>query len=122
MQQWHGLEWTCKPISALVNFMDLTISISGSHFTTTPYEMPQNLYQYLPPHSLHPMALSRALSLDRFSTSTASAQTKRMLTNTSNSCSNAYASEDMNPQSETPYSPKRRAMHGREVLSYLSDK
>eukprot|EP00804_Cyclotella_cryptica_P011959 CCRYP_004435-RA/>CCRYP_004435-RA protein AED:0.36 eAED:0.36 QI:0/-1/0/1/-1/1/1/0/252 len=30
MQNWHGLEWTCEPLSTSVNFMDLTISIAGT--------------------------------------------------------------------------------------------
>eukprot|EP00804_Cyclotella_cryptica_P025034 CCRYP_015957-RA/>CCRYP_015957-RA protein AED:0.37 eAED:0.37 QI:0/-1/0/1/-1/0/1/0/117 len=61
MQQWHGLEWTCEPLSTLVNFMDLTISISGSHLTTILYEKPQNLYLYLPLHSLHPCGIESVL-------------------------------------------------------------
>jgi hypothetical protein len=63
MQKWHGLEWTCEPLSTSVNFMDLTISITGSHLTTTLYEKPQNLYLYPPPHSSHPRGIEAGLVL-----------------------------------------------------------
>eukprot|EP00804_Cyclotella_cryptica_P024637 CCRYP_001640-RA/>CCRYP_001640-RA protein AED:0.55 eAED:0.55 QI:0/-1/0/1/-1/0/1/0/146 len=63
MQNWHGLEWTYKPLSTSVNFMDLTISIAGTGLLTTLYKKPQNLYLYLPPHSLHPRGIKTGLIL-----------------------------------------------------------
>jgi hypothetical protein len=63
MQQWHGLEWICEKPSLSVNFMDLTITVSGTKLTTTLYEKPQNLYLYIPPHSSHPKGVLTGLVL-----------------------------------------------------------
>eukprot|EP00804_Cyclotella_cryptica_P008346 CCRYP_018321-RC/>CCRYP_018321-RC protein AED:0.21 eAED:0.21 QI:0/-1/0/1/-1/0/1/0/340 len=54
MQQWHGLEWEFSTLSQSCNYMDLTLTISGHTIQTTLFEKAQNLYLYLPPHSLHP--------------------------------------------------------------------
>ena len=54
LNQWHGLEWECEVPSTTVDFMDLTITIIGNHVETTIFEKPQNLYLYMPAHSLHP--------------------------------------------------------------------
>ena len=48
------LDWEFSELSTSVNFMDLTISITGDTFTTTLYEKPMALYLYIPPHSSHP--------------------------------------------------------------------
>jgi hypothetical protein len=62
LQKWHGLEWVCTEPSSSVNFMDLTISISGDGaISTTLYEKEQNLYLYLPPHSSHPKGVRKSL-------------------------------------------------------------
>ena len=62
LQKWHGLEWICCNPSSTVNFMDLTISISGDGtISTSLYEKEQNLYLYLPPHSSHPKGVNKSL-------------------------------------------------------------
>eukprot|EP00804_Cyclotella_cryptica_P002285 CCRYP_004024-RA/>CCRYP_004024-RA protein AED:0.54 eAED:0.46 QI:0/0/0/1/0/0/2/0/98 len=50
-----------------MNFMDLTITVAGTKLVTTLYEKAQNLYLYIPPHSLTRRVYSRDSSLDKSS-------------------------------------------------------
>ena len=52
---------TCSftPHSLSTHFMDLTITISPTGFSTAIYEKPLNLYQHLPPHSSHVPGLTQ---------------------------------------------------------------
>jgi hypothetical protein len=61
MQEYHGLEWDFTPLSTSCNFMDLTISVTNNHLTTTLFEKQQNLYLYIPPHSSHPTGMIQGL-------------------------------------------------------------
>ena len=61
MQEYHGLEWDFTPLSTSCNFMDLTISVTHNHLTTTLFEKQQNLYLYIPPHSSHPTGMIHGL-------------------------------------------------------------
>ena len=54
MQQWHGLEWEFSPLSQSCHYMGLTLTLFGGTIHSTLFEKSQNLYLYLPPHSLHP--------------------------------------------------------------------
>ena len=61
MKEYHGLEWGFTPLSTSCNFMDLTISVTDNHLTTTLFETQQNLYLYIPPHSSHPTGMIHGL-------------------------------------------------------------
>lgn len=52
-QENYGLEWIFTERGPSIDFMDLTITISGDRFKTSLYEKPMALYLYLPPHSCH---------------------------------------------------------------------
>jgi len=52
------LEWEFSELTHSVNFLDLTITITGDEFTTTLYEKPMALYLYIPPHSAHPPGIT----------------------------------------------------------------
>ena len=51
------LQWEMEPPSKSVAFMDLVITIRGSHIETTLYEKEHHLHLYIPPHSYHPPGL-----------------------------------------------------------------
>ncbi|KAL7526875.1 hypothetical protein ACHAWF_001948 [Thalassiosira exigua] len=48
-----GLRWIFTERSTTVDFMDMTISLSGSKIDTTLYCKPLALHLYIPPHSCH---------------------------------------------------------------------
>lgn len=52
------LEWEFSELSKTVNFLDMTINISGDKFTTTLYEKPMALYLFISPHSSHPPGIT----------------------------------------------------------------
>ena len=51
------LEWIVQPLSQTVDFMDLRITIAGSHLETTIFEKAHCLHLYIPPISPHPPGL-----------------------------------------------------------------
>ena len=54
------LRWTFTARSSSINFLDLQITLHPNNtFTTTLYEKPMNLYQYLPPTTAHAPSVLR---------------------------------------------------------------
>lgn len=54
LNDYHQLEWDTSALSSTVDFLDLTLTISGSRVSTTLFSKPLNLYLYIPPRSAHP--------------------------------------------------------------------
>ena len=59
MNTYDNLTWTFTPRSLSTNFMDRTITISPTGFSTAIHEKPLNLYQYPPPHSSHEPGITK---------------------------------------------------------------
>eukprot|EP00957_Ditylum_brightwellii_P103411 7879626-Ditylum_brightwellii.AAC.1 len=57
LNNWYGLEWEIDELSEQVNFMDLLISIENGCIEATLYEKPLPMYQFIPPHSVHPPSI-----------------------------------------------------------------
>lgn len=61
VNDYHGLTWEFTPLSNSIDFMDMTITITGNKFDITMYEKPLNLYLYIPPSSAHPPGMAVGL-------------------------------------------------------------
>ena len=57
MNNHPGLTWEFNTPINKVDFMDLTISITNGHISSSLFERPLNLHLYIPPHSAHPPRL-----------------------------------------------------------------
>ena len=63
MNDHYGLKWTFSERTNTVDFLDITISIRGTHLHTTLFEKLLNLYLFIPPHSAHPPGVLNGLVL-----------------------------------------------------------
>ena len=63
MNDHYGLAWTFSDRTNTVDFLDITISIRGTHLHTTLFEKLLNLYLFIPPHSAHPPGVLTGLVL-----------------------------------------------------------
>ena len=61
VNNYHGLTWEFTPLSNSIDFMDMTISITGNKFEITLFEKPLNLYLYISPSSAHPPGMAIGL-------------------------------------------------------------
>ena len=61
VNNYHGLTWEFTPLSNSIDFMDMTISITGNKFEITLFEKPLNLYLYISPSSAHPPGMAVGL-------------------------------------------------------------
>ena len=57
MNNYPGLTWEFHKPTNMVDFMDLTISITNGNISMSLYEKPLNLHLWIPPHSAHPPGL-----------------------------------------------------------------
>ncbi len=55
------LRWDIDEPSNSVNYLDLTITIKDRRIITCTYQKEMNLYQYLPPHSCHPLSTLKGM-------------------------------------------------------------
>ncbi len=55
------LRWDIGEPSSSVNYLNLTITIKDHRIITCTYQKEMNLYQYLPPHSCHPLSTLKGM-------------------------------------------------------------
>jgi hypothetical protein len=55
------LHWEIDEPSSSTDYLDLTITIKDRRIITRTYQKEMNLYQYLPPHSSHPLSTLRGM-------------------------------------------------------------
>jgi hypothetical protein len=55
--QIYKLNWIISPLSKSVNFVEVTLSVKGSHIHSTLYDKPSDHQLYIPPGSFHPPGL-----------------------------------------------------------------
>jgi hypothetical protein len=56
------LRWDIDEPSSSIDYLDLTITIKDRRIITRTYQKEMNLYQYLPPHSSHPLSTLRGMT------------------------------------------------------------
>jgi hypothetical protein len=61
LNQFGSLRWIVNDLSDTVNFLDLSLSITGSTITAATYQKPMNLHLYIPPSSAHPPSCFKGL-------------------------------------------------------------
>ena len=61
VNSYGNLTWTFTSHSQCTHFMDLTITVSSTSFSTTLYKKPLNLYQYILPHSSHAPGITKGI-------------------------------------------------------------
>ena len=59
VNSYGNLTWTFTFHSQWTHFMDLMITVSSTGFSTSIYEKPLKLYQYVPPHLSHPPGITK---------------------------------------------------------------
>ena len=55
------LTWEVFDPTKSTPFLDLTITIKNGNITTSTYQKPLNLYQYIPPNSAHPLGMIKGM-------------------------------------------------------------
>jgi hypothetical protein len=61
LNQFGSLCWIVNDLSDTINFLDLSLSITGSIITAATYQKPMNLHLYIPPSSAHPPSCFKGL-------------------------------------------------------------
>jgi hypothetical protein len=55
------LQWEAEPPQPTVNFLDLTLQLTGQTITSRTFIKPMNLHLYIPPHSAHSPGVLKSL-------------------------------------------------------------
>jgi hypothetical protein len=61
LNSWGNLEWEANTPSTTTHFLDLNVTLKHSTIITSTYQLPLNLYLFIPPRSAHPSSCLKGL-------------------------------------------------------------